>query len=233
MRFFVVPVLVSLFFPGSELQAQSSGAEDRLAKSAAAVQTFQKNASDPVRLLLDNALCIGVAPRRDADDTSAGAKGFISCRPSRAGSWSSPAGIVIEGGGIFWPVYGTRVDVIVLTSNRTIASLLSQPRNLLGVELPVRPGGVQLDQFPKVIDDPVLFAFGQSDEGISALNLDGGTISEDRPANASLYKHDLSNLTVLSGKSGGQNPIAVDSFLAALPPSQSGQSRKAAASPSD
>jgi lipid-binding SYLF domain-containing protein len=95
------------------------------------------------------------------------------------------------------------------------------------VDLPVRPGGIQLDQFPKVIDDPVIFAFEQSDGGISPLNLDGGTISEDQASNAILYGKALSNLAVLSGKGGSQNPIAVDSFLAGLPPSISGQSEGA------
>ncbi len=123
---------------------------------------------------------------------------------------------MIAGGGIFWPVYGSRIDTVVLTTNAKIAARFSQPRNLLGVDLAVRPGGVQLDQFPKLIGDPVIFAFGQSDEGISPLNLNGGTISEDRAANAVLYGKELTNLAVLSGKGGGQKPLAADSFLAAL-----------------
>ncbi len=235
MKSFLILVLVLLCCRGSGLRAQASvlsdaphsSVDDRLAKSSAALQTFRKNASDAVQMLLDNALCIGVAPRRDADQTAAGAKGFVSCRPSRTASWSSPAGIVIAGGGVFWPVYGSRIDAIVLTTNRTIAARFSQPRNLLGVDLAVRPGGVQLDQFPKLIGDPVIFAFEQSDEGISPLNLDGGTMSEDQSANAALYGKELSNLAVLSGKGDGRNPIAVDSFLAALPSSTSDQSGKA------
>jgi lipid-binding SYLF domain-containing protein len=232
MRSFLILVLVWFCCLGLTLRAQApvatnaSGnyAENRLANAATALQTFRKDASEPVRMLLENALCIGVAPRRNSEETAADARGFVSCRPSGAASWSSPAAIVIAGGGIFWPVYGSRIDAIVLTANRTVASRFSQPRNLLGVDLAVRPGGVQLDQFPKLIGDPVIFAFGQSDEGISPLNLDGGTISEDRAANAVLYGKELTNLAVLSGKGGGQNPIAADSFLAALPSLTSGQS---------
>jgi lipid-binding SYLF domain-containing protein len=227
MKAFLILVSVMFCCPGPGLHAQASMVDDRLAKSAAVLQTFRKDASEPVRMLLDNALCIGVAPRRDSSQTAADAKGFVSCRASRTGSWSSPAGIVIAGGGVFWPVYGSRIDAIVLTTNRTIAARFSQPRNMLGIDLPVRPGGVQLDQFPKLIGDPVVFAFEQSDEGISPLNLDGGTMSEDQTANTALYGKELSNLAVLSRKGGGQNPISVDSFLAALPSSTSGQSAAA------
>ena len=235
MKSFLILVLVLLCWRGPELRAQAalvndaprSSAESRLAKSAAALEMFRENASDAERMLLDNALCIGVAPRRDSDETAADAKGFVSCRPNGTGSWSSPAGIVIAGGGIFWPVYGSRIDTVVLTTNAKIAARFSQPRNLLGVDLAVRPGGVQLDQFPKLIGDPVIFAFGQSDEGISPLNLNGGTISEDRAANAVLYGKELTNLAVLSGKGGGQKPLAADSFLAALASSTSGPSADA------
>jgi hypothetical protein len=52
-------------------------------------------------------------------------------------------------------------------------------------------------------------------------------MSEDQAANAVLYGKKLSNLAVLSGKGAGQNPIVVDSFLAALPSSTSGQSADA------
>lgn len=235
MRSFLILLLLLSCLQGPDLRAQASvitgappnSAESRLAKSAAALEAFRKNASEAVQMLLDNALCIGVAPRRDSDETAADAKGFVSCRPSKSGPWSSPAAIVIAGGGIFWPVYGSRIDAFVLTTNRTVASRFSQPRNLLGVDLAVRPGGVRFDQFPKLIGDPVIFAFGQSDEGISPLNLDGGTMSEDRAANAALYGKELSNLAVLSGKGGGRNPTAADSFLAALPASTSGQSADA------
>ncbi len=235
MRSFLILVLVFSCCQGPDLRAQASvinggpqsSAESRLANSAAALETFRENASDAVRMLLENALCIGVAPRRDSSDTAPDAKGFVSCRSSRTGSWSSPAGIVIAGGGIFWPVYGSRIDAFVLTTNRMVASRFGQPRNLLGVDLAVRPGGVQLDQFPKLMGDPVIFAFGQSDEGISPLNLDGGTISEDRAANAALYGKELSNVAVLRGNGGGRKPTAADSFLAALPSSTSVQSADA------
>jgi hypothetical protein len=235
MKSFLTLVLLLSCCPEPGLHAQAAvvngasrnTAEDRLAKSTTALQTFEKNASAAVQVLLDNALCIGVAPRRDPDQTAADAKGFASCRPSRTGSWSSPAGIVIAGGGVFWPVYGSRIDTIVLTTNRTVAARFSQPRNMLGIDLAVRPGGVQLDQFPKLIGDPVVFAFEQSDEGISPLNLDGGTMSEDRAANAVLYGNDLTNPALLSGNGGGRSPIAAKSFLAALPASTSGQSNNA------
>ncbi len=61
-------------------------------------------------------------PRRDAGQSAAAANGFISCRSSLAGSWSSPAGIVIQGGGTFWPVVGTSIDVILLATNTATAS---------------------------------------------------------------------------------------------------------------
>src|SRR5205823_7620105 len=60
-------------------------------KSAVALRTFHENVSETTRTLLDNAHCIGVAPRRDRGQRGTDAKGFLSCRQNRDVVWTNPA----------------------------------------------------------------------------------------------------------------------------------------------
>ena len=68
------PVLLTVFlvFVNMGVQAAPPGgiavrgpADERLIKSAAALRAFRTSASGPAKTLLDQALCIGVAPRHD------------------------------------------------------------------------------------------------------------------------------------------------------------------------
>src|SRR5579862_7121732 len=113
MKSFLILAFVLFCCQGPDIWAQASfvdddaspsSAENRLAKSAVALRTFQENVSDPARMLLNNAHCLGIAPRHDRGQSAADAKGFVSCRQNRDAAWSIPAAIVISGGGPFWPV---------------------------------------------------------------------------------------------------------------------------------
>jgi lipid-binding SYLF domain-containing protein len=239
MKSLLIFAFVLFCCPGSRLWAQASLEDDyasrsspdnRLAKSAAALQLFRDSASDPTQVLLDSALCIGVAPRRGSGPSAADAKGFVSCRPSRAGSWSRPAAFTIEGGGTFWPVMGASIDVILLATNPVTASRFGDREGMLGTpNLGTKPGPVRLDQILLRNTSAVILAYEQSTTGIAGVDLAGTAIREDRSTNSVLYGKDLSNLAILHRNGGGPGPIAVELFLAALSPSISGQSGSAIA----
>jgi lipid-binding SYLF domain-containing protein len=180
------------------------------------LQTFRGIASDPAQKLLDRALCISVLPRRDPGQSAVDAKGFVSCRANRDATWSNPAAIVISGGGIFWPVLGARIDLILLTTNRSIASYFDHPEGLLGANPPTAPGPVVPDQPQLRNTDGVVFGYEQSAAGISGIDIAGATLTEDKATNALLYGKDLSNSAILRPNTGVQHLLAVDRFLAAL-----------------
>ena len=162
-RQFLVLAFVLCGGMGSNLRAQAALTDDdalkgpvreRLARSASALQSFRGSPSESVQKLVDRALCILVAPRSNPEVSAAEVNGFASCRPGLEGAWSNPAAIVIEGGGIFWPVFGSRIDVILLTTNQSTASRFSDPEGLLGADPATRPGPVRLDQMPPRIGGP-------------------------------------------------------------------------------
>jgi lipid-binding SYLF domain-containing protein len=209
---------------GASLVHGRVAAENRLVKSAAALQTFRENASDATRRLLDNAQCIAVTPRRDRGQSSADARGFVSCRQSRDEAWTHPAAIVISGGGTFWPVVGNEIDLIILSMYGSTASHFGDREEMLGTpNLLTRPGPVRQDQVPR-LHYPLVLTYQQSTAGIAGIDLAGATVGEDRATNAVLYGKALSNLAILGRNGGGQRPIAVELFLAALPQSISGNS---------
>ena len=239
MKSFLILAFVLLCRPGSDLRAQTSlvddgasrnSAETRLAKAAVALRTFQENVSDPARTLLDNAHCIGVAPRRDRGQNAVDAKGFVSCRQNRDVAWTNPAAIVISGGGTFWPVVGTEIDLIILAMNQATDSHFGDREGMLGSpNFRTTPGPVRQDQVP-LRNYPSILVYQQSAAGIGGIDIAGAALSEDRATNAVLYGKELSNLAILSRNGGGPRPIAVEMFLAALS-SSSGQSGRAMAEP--
>jgi lipid-binding SYLF domain-containing protein len=211
--------------------ASRISAENRLAKSAAALRTFQENVSDAARMLLNDAHCIGVAPRRDRGQSAADTKGFVSCRQNRDAAWTNPAAIVISGGGTFWPVVGTEIDLIILAMNQSTASYFGDREEMLGSpNLHTTPGPVRQDQVP-LRNYPLILAYQQSAAGIGGIDIAGAAVSEDRGTNAVLYGKELSNLAILRRNGGGQSPISVELFLAALSSSISGQCGRATAEP--
>jgi lipid-binding SYLF domain-containing protein len=208
-----------------------SSAENRLAKSAVALQTFQENVSETTRTLLDNAHCIGVAPRRDPGQGGAGAKGFVSCRQNRDVAWSNPAAIVISGGGTFWSVVGTEIDLVILAMNQSTASHFGDRDGILGSpNLRIAPGSVGQNRV-SLRHYPFILAYQQSTTGFGGIDIAGSAVTEDRATNAVLYRKELSNLVILSRNGGGPRPPSVELFLAALSPSISGQSGRAIAEP--
>jgi lipid-binding SYLF domain-containing protein len=222
--FFLLPMVLAGSL-GSHLWAQASPANDntfktsaaeRLAKSSAAVSTFREAASDSTQTLLSHALCIVVAPRRDPDLSAIDVSGFASCRPNPGGDWSNPAAVVIEGGGVFWPVFGSKIDVILLTTNPSTARHFGDPLGILGGDLGTRPGPVRPDQMPVRISDPVIFVYEQSADGIGGFNIAGAAMNEDKATNAALYGNELSNLAILWRNGGGRGRTGVDQFLLAL-----------------
>jgi lipid-binding SYLF domain-containing protein len=214
--------------------APRNSAENRLVKSAAALRTFRENASGATRMLLDKALCIGVAPRREPGHSAVDAKGFVSCRPSLAGSWSGPAGIAIEGGGTFWAVVGNSIDLILLATNAATAAHFGDRQGVLGSpSLDTIPGPVRLDQIAPRNAYVVILAYQLSATGVGGIDIAGATLSEDRAANTALYGKDLSNAVVLNPKGEGQIPIAAELFMAELSSQTSGESDTAAAEPTE
>ena len=224
MKTFLICALAIYSGGAFALSAETNDpAGDRLARSAKALRDFREAASDTTQTLLAHALCLVVAPRRDSDQSAADMKGFASCRPNLTGDWSGPAAIVMEGGGIFWPVYGSRIDVILLATNPSAVSHFSDPVQTLGADPRTIPGPVRPDQNPPRTDQPVIFAYGRSDEGIVGISIGGATLSEDGTANTVLYGTRLSNSAILKRPGAGRSRPGIELFLAALPLSSSEQ----------
>ncbi|HWE50784.1 MAG TPA: YSC84-related protein [Bryobacteraceae bacterium] len=231
------PVLFAIFLSGlsgicppggvirAEVNTPGSSAEQRLTKSAEALQSFRRAAPDAAQKLLDQAICVGVLPRRDADQTDAAEKGFVSCRSGIAAAFSDPAAISIRGGGVYWPVAGQAMDLILMTIDPSMISVFSSAEELLGTDARTAPGALQADQASQQSRDAVILTYEQSSTGISGINIAGSTIGEDRATNAALYGNDLSNSAILTRRAAKKS-AAVEAFVGALPgsgPAQTGE----------
>jgi lipid-binding SYLF domain-containing protein len=155
-----------------------------------------------------------ICPKRNADEVSSGARGFLTCRS--ANGWSQPRAIVILGGGIGWEITGTQTDLMLVTTNAAAAEALKSLPRILGVNPAARAGPLDEEQLlPGYSQQAILFAYQRSSGGVSGLQLGGATIEEDPGTNAELYGRVAPTRTVPASPKVAVDP-AIERFLTAL-----------------
>lgn len=224
--------MVAACFVVLAAQADDAGAakavEERITAAAGALKSFRENATDTTRKLFDAAICIAVTPKRTPEQTTAGGLGFVSCREKPGAAWSQPAAIVIEGGGIYWPVVGADSAVVLLAMNLPAATHLAASRIIFSSEVDAVPGPTRPEQMPLLRHYPELFTYVSSPRGVSAVQLAGATWSEDTSVNASIYGRTQSNRAVLQLSAATPVLLSVEELRGALPPSGAGVIQKEA-----
>src|SRR5689334_2448150 len=86
--------------------------------------------------LVDKAQCAVIVPGLKKGAFIVGGqfgKGFITCR-DKAGAWSAPAAIRVEGGSFGFQIGGSETDVVMLVMNDRGAQRLMQSKFTLGAE---------------------------------------------------------------------------------------------------
>jgi lipid-binding SYLF domain-containing protein len=176
---------------------------DRLNEAAAVLQEIarQPDAGIP-RDLLRKAECVVIVPGLKKGAFIVGGKygrGFLSCR--RAGGWSAPGGVRIEGGSVGFQIGGTATDVIMLVMNpRGVEKLLSS-RFTIGGEASAAAGpvGRSASAMTDAQMTAEILSWSRARGIFAGIALDGATLRGDESTNRELYGREVPNRELATG----------------------------------
>ena len=153
--------------------------------------------------LLHKAHCVVVIPGMRKAGFVFSAKygrGFATCR--RPGGWSAPGAMRIEGGGFGLQIGGAETDILMLVMSENGMKGILASKVTLGGEASAAAGPVGRDttaQTDATMRADIL-SWSRSRGVFGGVSLQSGTLRADSDVNKSLYKQELSNKEILSGK---------------------------------
>jgi lipid-binding SYLF domain-containing protein len=179
-------------------------ADDERLKNAAIVLQEMATSSDTgiPRNLLEKARCVVIIPGVKKAAIGIGGqygRGYISCR--RAGGWSAPGGVRIEGGSIGFQIGGSDTDVILAVLNERGVDRLLSSRFTVGADAAVAAGpvGRQASAQTDATMMAEILAWSRSRGVFAGLALQGSTLREDGDENKELYGKELTNREIVTG----------------------------------
>jgi len=184
-----------------EVHAATSDTLNRLKESATVFSEIMaapdKGIPDD---LLQQAHCVVVLPgmKKGAFIVSGQyGRGFVTCR--KGASWSAPAAIRVEGGGVGFQIGGSETDVVMLVMNSRGADRLMQSQFTLGAEGEVAAGPVgrhaAAETDAKMTAE--MLSWSRSRGVFAGVALKGATMRADETDNAELYGRKMSTKEVI------------------------------------
>lgn len=194
-------------------------ADDERLKDAELVLTEMAGAGDKgiPTSLLTKAKCVVVVPSLKKVALGFGGqygRGYLSCR--RAGGWSAPGGIRVEGGSFGLQIGGSATDVILLVMNDRGMDRLLSNQFKVGADAAVAAGpvGREASAQTDITMRAEMLAWSRSRGVYAGIALEGSTLRQDTGENKELYGRELTNREIVSGKVAV--PAAAQGFIKAL-----------------
>jgi SH3 domain-containing YSC84-like protein 1 len=154
------------------------------------------------RDLLEKAHCAVIVPDLKKAAFIVGAKygaGFVTCR--RAGGWSAPASVKVEGGSVGFQIGGQNTDVVMLVMNQRGMKHLLEDKFTLGAEASVAAGpvGREAAAMTDAQMSADILSWSRNKGLFAGVALTGATLRADSDANRELYGSKLPNKEILNG----------------------------------
>jgi lipid-binding SYLF domain-containing protein len=152
--------------------------------------------------LMARAHCIAVIPGVKEGAFGFGAKygkGFFSCR--KAGAWSAPAAIRIEGGTVGFQIGAIESDVVLLVMNAKGAQRLLTTRVTVGGagEAAIGPLGRQTTAQTDISLKAEMLSWSRSRGVFAGISLQGATLRQDVSDNKDIYGTAFTNKQIING----------------------------------
>jgi lipid-binding SYLF domain-containing protein len=192
--------------------------DDRLDASADTLNDMMRASDHGIpHDLLDKAKCVVVVPGMKKAGFIFGAKygrGFAVCR--RAGGWSAPGAMQVEGGSFGFQIGASETDVVVLVMNDGGMKHLLSDKFTLGGDASVAAGpiGRSASAQTDVELHAEMLSYSRSRGLFAGLSLEGASLAPDPDTNKELYGHDVTNREILTGDF--KTPAAAMKFERAL-----------------
>ncbi|MGC9950266.1 MAG: lipid-binding SYLF domain-containing protein [Bryobacteraceae bacterium] len=151
--------------------------------------------------LLARAHCIVIVPSEKSAAFLVGAKygkGYVSCR--RAGGWSAPGTVIIEGGSFGFQIGGSSTDVIMLVMNQGGEDKLLSDKFTLGADASIAAGpvGRTAEAQTDLQMHAEILSWSRSQGLFAGVALEGATLRQDLNDNAKIYGRKLDNREILT-----------------------------------
>lgn len=152
--------------------------------------------------LLKKAECVVIVPGLKKGAFVVGAKygrGFVSCR--QGNGWSSPAGIIVEGGSFGFQIGGSETDVVLTVMNKRGVSRLLSSRFTLGGDATVAAGpvGRSASAQTDAMMTAEILSWSRSRGVFAGIALEGATLRGDDETNRDLYGRRISVRDIVTG----------------------------------
>lgn len=184
------------------LRAADDKEADRLQEATTVFKEIMDTPDKGIpRDLLEKSHCIVIVPGLKKGAFIVGAKygkGFLSCR-DKAGQWSAPGAVRVEGGSVGFQIGGSETDVILLVMNSRGADKLLSSQFTLGGEGEVAAGPVgrtAAAQTDAKLTAEIL-SWSRSRGVFAGVSLQGATLRQDEDANKDLYGKKISNREIV------------------------------------
>lgn len=156
------------------------------------------------RELLDQAHCVVIVPGVKSGAFIVGGKygrGYAACRTRRGTGWGPPAAIRMEGGSFGFQIGGSETDVVLLVMNQRGMDKLLESKFTLGGEAQVAAGPVGRSSTAQTDAKMTakILSYSRARGVFAGIALQGATLRQDLDENERLYRHRLSNKTILRG----------------------------------
>lgn len=204
MRTFLLPVAAMILVTQQLPAAAQKKVTGRLEESAIVLSEIMNSPDKGIpEDLLQKAHCAVVIPGMKKGAFIVGGqygKGFLTCR--KAGGWSAPASIRVEGGSFGFQIGGSETDVVMLVMNARGAQRLMQSQFTLGGEGEVAAGPVGRSATAQTDAKFTAEILGWSrTRGVFAgIALKGATLRTDVDDNQALYGKRYETKDILNGK---------------------------------
>jgi len=193
--------LVVLFLASSVAFADRADEVKRLQHATEVFNEIMKTPDKGVpEDLLSKAEGIGIVPGLKKGGLGIGGKygkGVVMCR--KAGGWSAPAFITIEGGSFGLQIGFTAVDVVMLFMNRKGIDKLMGDKFTIGADATAAAGpvGRQTAAQTNARMDAEILTYSRAKGLFAGVSLDGATLRPDKDDNRDFYGKDVDARKIL------------------------------------
>jgi lipid-binding SYLF domain-containing protein len=213
----ITATLLAGTFAGTTLAAQED--VERLKASGEVLQEIMATPDKGIpRNLFHKAYCVVVIPSMLKAGFIFSAKygrGYASCR-KQGGGWAGPAAMRVEGGGFGLQIGGSATDIVMLVMSKKGMNGMLSSKFTLGGEASAAAGPVGRDvtaQTDATMRADIL-SWSRSRGIFGGISVQGGTLRQDTDVNKALYRKNVGNREILTGKV--EAPASAEAFTAKL-----------------
>ncbi|MGA2228970.1 MAG: lipid-binding SYLF domain-containing protein [Syntrophobacteraceae bacterium] len=187
MKYFVVPVLVSLVLLGSSV-ANAAPTSREINRVEAATRVFEQMPGKLPASVLDNAKGIAVIPGELKGGFIFGGEigGGVLVSRLTDGSWSPPAFISVAGGSFGLQVGGETRDIILVFNTARSMDFIENGKVNLGGDASVAAGPLGADM-GVTSDIPEVYSYASDFGAFIGAAVEGTVLSFDSDANRDMY----------------------------------------------